>query len=288
MNKRLSLIALIFSVLVSKSQLPNTDLWLLKIEKDNQGQLGLTNPLNATNRYGYDNQPSFSDDGKKIYYVSIREDKQADIYTYDLGSKKNISFTKTRISEYSPTLTDAGKSIASVVVEADSAQRIHFINTISGLGEKKLDLDSVGYFMLLNSDTVIYYKLTQPHSLRYYVKSTHEDKWLADAPIRTFRALNRHSFIYGIKDSLKVTFYVYNFLLHKATRFAEYPSPGEDIAWHPTYGLVKSEENKLLHFNSEKQVWILLFDLSTFPIKKITRFAFDPKNKYLVVVDNIE
>lgn len=286
MRKKFSSLFFILSLVVS-AQLPNTDLWLFKIETDKLNQTILKDPLNITNREGYDNQPSFSPDGKRIYYVSIKEDKQADIYYYEISGKTTIPFTKTKVSEYSPTLTDNGGFISSVVVEPDSAQRIHFINTTSGIDDNKLEMDSVGYFTFLNTDTVIYYKLTEPHSLRYYVTSKNEDKWLGNAPIRTFKALNRHTLIYGLKDSTKVNFYKYDFLLQKASRYASYPSTNEDIVWHPLWGLIKSEETKLLRFDEVKSQWILLFDLASFQIKKITRFAFDPKTKYLVVVNNL-
>jgi hypothetical protein len=287
MLKNLSIITCLLLSLTVKSQLPNTDLWLFKIETDKLNKSILKEPLNITNREGYDNQPSFSKDGKKIYYVSIREDKQADIYYYDLGNKMTVPLTKSKISEYSPTLTEDGKFITSVAVEADSAQRIHFINAVSGLDEKKFEMDSVGYYTFLNPDTVIYYKLTQPHSLRYFVKSTNEDKWLANSPIRTFKAINRHTLIYGLKDSARVNFYTYDFLLQKAHKYAEYFSTNEDINWHPTLGLVKSEDARLLHFDEIKKEWLLVYDLSPFGVKKITRFAFDPKNKYLVIVNNL-
>jgi hypothetical protein len=287
MEKKLSVLILFFCVLNGFAQFPNSDIWLFKIETDKSNQQTLTKPLNITHREGYDNQPTFSSDGKKIYYVSIKEDNQADIYYYDLRSKKNIPFTKSRVSEYSPTFVEEEKFLASVVVEEDSAQRIHFINTENGLKEKKLDMDSVGYFTFLNSDTVVYYKLTDPHSLRYYSISTSEDKWLGNAPVRGFKAINRHALIYGLKDSSQVAFYIYDFILHKAYKYADYPSLNEDIIWHPTYGLIKAEENKLLRFDETKQTWVLLFDLSGFQIKKITRFIFDPKNKYLVVVNNL-
>ncbi len=287
MLKNLSILTFMLTLWVAKAQLPNTDLWLFTIGVDKLKQSILKEPLNITNREGYDNQPSFSEDSKRIYYVSVREDKQADIYFYDIGARKNVPFTKTRVSEYSPTLVDEGRFIASVVVEADSSQRIHFINTASGLDDKKFDMDSVGYFTFLNSDTVIYYKLTNPHSLRYYIKSTKEDKWLADSPVRTFRAINRHTLIYGTKDSTHVIFYTYNFLLRKAAKYTEYPSVNEDVVWHPSLGLLKSEDNRLMRYDISKQSWILLYDLSSFGIKKISRFVFDPKNKYLVVVNNL-
>jgi len=286
MNKKYSILLFLFLSCFLKAQLPDTDVWLFKIEK-NKTELKLSDPLNITKREGYDNQPSFSNDSKKIYYVSIREDKQADIYIYDIGSKKSNQLTKTKESEYSPVLTPDGKYLNSVVVEADSAQRIHFINAISGVSEKKIETDSVGYYTFLNTDTVLYYKLTSPHSLRYYVNSSNEDKWLGNHPIRAFKALNRHAFIYGIKDSIKVSFYKYDLVLHKAEKYTEYPSVNEDAIWHQQHGLLKSEGNKLLRYDEIKKEWTTFFDLSSFGIKKITRFNFDAKNKYLVIVDNL-
>jgi len=284
MSRKFSTLLLLFWFGLIKCQMPNTELWLFKIENSKQGPL-FSKPQNITNREGYDNQPSFSADGKKIFYVSVREDKQADIYIYDLKSEKTVQFTKTPISEYSPEETPDGKFLSSVVVEQDSAQRIHFIDQITGIHEKRSDFDSVGYCLFLNADTCIYYKLTQPHSLRY--NAGKEDKWLCITPTRGFKTVNRHVVIYGIKDSANVTFYKYDFLLHRGEIYAEYPSINEDIVWHPIWGLIKSETTKLLRFDREKKQWLLLADLSGSGIKKITRFNFDAANKYLVVVDNL-
>lgn len=287
MQKLFSIAAFFFLVAELNAQLPNSDIWLYKLETDKLGQLLLKDGLNITNRDGYDNQPSFSDDGKKIFYVSIRGDKQADIYFYDLKSKKTLQLTKTTESEYSPVPCPDAPCLGSVVVEQDSAQRVHFINALSGTDEKKLEFDSVGYYSFLNKDTLVYYKLTDPHSLRVYVKSTQEDQWLGNSPVRAFKAIDRHTLIYGLKETEKVIFYKYDFILHKAERYAEYPSLSEDAIWHAALGLIKSEEAKLLRYDETKKSWILMFDLSLTGIKKITRFVFDPKNKYLVVVNNL-
>ena len=61
---KLFLISLFFSITLA-AQLPETDIWLFKIEKI-EGKYSYTNPLNITHRAGYDNQPTFSLDGKSI------------------------------------------------------------------------------------------------------------------------------------------------------------------------------------------------------------------------------
>jgi dipeptidyl aminopeptidase/acylaminoacyl peptidase len=266
--------------------MPDTDLWLFKTIKDKLKNNVVAEPVNFTNRPGYDNQPAFSEDGSRIYYVSVFADKQADIYYYDLKSKKTVKLTNTKESEYSPSFSPDQKHIGSVVVESDSAQRIHYLNALTGTNESRFQFDSVGYFAFLNNDTIVYYKLTEPHSLHYFIRGSEEDRFLCSSPIRTFKPINRHSFIYGIKDTNKVVFYKYDFLLHKAWKYAEYNSLNEDIYWHPQFGLMKSEEKKILYYDEAKRKWTTLYDLSLFGIKKITRFAFDPKNNYLVIVNN--
>jgi hypothetical protein len=284
MFKKHSLYSLLLGCCLLKSQLPNTELWLLKVENTKEG-MSFKKPLNITNRDGYDNQPSFSRDNKRIYYVSVRDDKQADIYYYDLKTEQTIQLTKTPLSEYSPVETPDGKFISAVVVEIDSAQRIHFIDKETGVHEDKFDFDSVGYYHFLNNDTCIYYKLTNPHSLRF--RTEKQNKWLGFYPTRTFKTINRHTLIYGIKDSTKVTFYQYDFLLRKGIKYCEYSSLSEDIVWHPALGLIISAASKLYYYDKPKSDWLMLVDLATYGIKKITRFNFDSDNKYLVVVDNL-
>lgn len=268
-------------------QLPNTDLWLFSIKKEKNNYL-IDKGENITKREGYDNQPSFSENGKKIYYVSIREDKQSDVYVYDIGNKKSTQLTKTIESEYSPVYINSNKSINCVVVEKDSTQRVWLYNEKLGSQIKYLfNQDSIGYYNFLNDDTVLYYKLTKPHSLRAYCISSGKDVWIADHPVRGFKTINRHEFIFGIKDSAKVSFYRYNTILQKAQKYCDYNSTAEDIIWHPAWGLLKSENAAILRFDEKQLKWLTLFDFSTYGIKKITRFSFDTKNKKIIIVDNI-
>ncbi|HEV7231166.1 MAG TPA: hypothetical protein VGO45_07555, partial [Bacteroidia bacterium] len=64
------------------AQLPDSDIWLFDLNQHDD-TFSFSNPVNITNRPGYDNQPVFSSDGKRIYYASYRDDNQSDIYFYD-------------------------------------------------------------------------------------------------------------------------------------------------------------------------------------------------------------
>ncbi|WP_210489308.1 TolB family protein [Rufibacter aurantiacus] len=67
-------------------------------------------PTNITQRPGYDNQPSFTPDGKSILFTSQRDGQQTDIFQYTLAGKKTVQLTNTPEAEYSPLVTPDGKS----------------------------------------------------------------------------------------------------------------------------------------------------------------------------------
>ncbi len=282
---------LLFSLFVTSAalaQLPETDIWLFQLEKKDN-ILIYTNPLNINKRAGYDNQPAFSGDNKSILYVSIKDDKQADIYQYNSKTKTHIQLTKTKTSEYSPTILPDGKGFSCVVVEMDSAQRIwqyNFDGTFNHIIAEQVD--SVGYHSWLSNDTLLYYKLTNPHSLRAINNKTSEDVWICNHPSRAFKKMgNTNNFIYAIKDSISMTFRVYNPTLRESKLYATYPSVSEDFIWHPELGLVKAENANLLRYNESSKMWDVLFSFSNLGIKKITRFIFDNKNKQLAIVSNL-
>jgi hypothetical protein len=285
--KAFFLIQLLFAA-TALAQMPETDIWLFKLEKKD-GKLSYTKPLNITNRAGYDNQPCFSTDGKSVIYVSVDSTKQADIFQYSISKKKRVNLTKSTVSEYSPTILPGCMGFSAVVVERDSAQRIWQFH-LNGIFNRIVHepTDSVGYHSWLNADTVLYYKLTEPHSLRALDLKTNKDIWICDHPVRSFKKVGKSSkFMYGIKDSTSIQFRVYDPVLKESRVYATYPSTHEDFIWHPDLGLVKSENAELLWYNEQSKHWQTLFDFSAVGIKKITRFVFDVKTKQFAIVSNL-
>ena len=268
------------------AQLPETDLWLFKIKTEDK-KLILGEGKNITSRKGYDNQPFFTPDNKNILYVSIGEDNQADVYRYDLGKEQSFQLTKTKTSEYSPNYTPDGKSISCVVVEADSTQRLWLYN-LDGTVKKCYNegIDSIGYYSWLTNDTLLYYKLTDPHSLRMFCEVNKADKWICYSPTRAFKYMEGNTFIYGIKDSVSVQYRYYNTVTRRSDVYCSHKSKSEDFVWHKNYGIIKSEGAQLLWYNVPEKTWMVLFDFAPAGIKKITRFAIDSKNRNIVVVEN--
>lgn len=270
------------------AQLPETDVWLFKLDKK-ENKFVFTNPLNITHRVGYDNQPTFSADGKSILYVRIDSTNQADVYQYLIGKKVSVNLTKSQVSEYSPTIVDNGLGFTCVVVEKDSAQRVWKFMADGKFSKIVHEAtDSVGYHTWLSNDTLLYYKLTEPHSLHALDLKTNKDVCIADYPTRAFKKYgNRQQFIYAIKDSVSVQFRIYDPRLRESFLYATYPSISEDFIWHPELGLIKSENGDLMRYNEKSKNWEVLFSFSSLGIKKITRFVFDNKTKQLAIVSNL-
>jgi len=281
----------LFSLFISTycfAQMPETDIWLVNIVKK-EGKYNYEKSLNISSRKGYDNQPSFTEDNKGIYFVSNKVANQTDVFMYNIKNKTLNPVFQTRESEYSPTLTVDNKFITCVVVLMDSSQQLFNYDVENKLSANNIsNKDSIGYFTWLNKDTILYYKLTLPHSLRAWDIKTNKDVWICDYPTRAFKKIgNTSQFIYGIKkDSSFVEFRIYNPTLRESKVYATFPSVNEDFVWNNELGLIKSENSNLLNYNPLTKNWDLLFSFSNIGIKKITRFVFDSKNKRLAIVSN--
>src|SRR5437762_6771233 len=146
----------------AQSPPPATDIFLAPL-KMQQRRLVVGAPVNVTNRRGYDNQPSFTTDSRAILFTSVRADKQADIYRYDLTKKTTKSVTSTPESEYSATVYGEGSRFSVIRVEADSTQRLWSFR-IDGSDPRLVfpSIKPVGYHVWVDSTTVAMFLLGKP------------------------------------------------------------------------------------------------------------------------------
>jgi len=266
------------------AQLLDTDIYLFDIKCTGK-TIKIESQKNITNRKGYDNQPFFHPEKPLLYFVSIKEDNQSDIYTYDLNKKSIQQFTKTPISEYSPQLSPDKKLITCVVVEADSTQKIYGYE-VSGKsnGKALFDEDSIGYYSWMNSDTIIYYKLTQPHSLQVYDLTSKQNVWIANHPARGFKAIDKNLFFYCIKEQDTSQVRSYSALLKKSELITLTSKSNEDFIWQEPFGLLKTENKKIYRYDSGFELWIEVLNFSNIISGKISRFALSNDKKHLAVV----
>jgi dipeptidyl aminopeptidase/acylaminoacyl peptidase len=107
---------------------------------------------NISNSPGYDNQPSFTPDGKAVLFVSNRDGGQTDIFRYDLAAATLEPLTRTPESEYSPLVTPDGKTFSVIRVEADNTQRLWRFN-LDGTNPRLVleNVKPVGYHVWIDA-----------------------------------------------------------------------------------------------------------------------------------------
>ncbi|MFN5181753.1 MAG: TolB family protein [Bacteroidota bacterium] len=283
----------LLSSILGYTQTPDSDIWLFRIKKSEKG-IEFQDGINITNRVGYDNQPFFTPDNKFILFTSIREENQSDIYKYGIKSKKTNRVTATTVSEYSPMLTNDGSKISVVVVEKDSTQRIWQFDAKEKKDKKPYaesdqvcaltEVDSVGYYAWLNHDTLIYYKLTNPHSIHVYAVSEKRDVFLGNEPSRSFKPCGFRKFFYVLKRDQNNELRVYDWAIRRSDVLALTSKENEDFIWSNEFGFMKSENDKLFRLDSKTKDWMEWANFSANGIKKITRFALSSDGKWLAVV----
>lgn len=287
---------LLFTLIASSllAQIPTgTDIWLMDVKQE-QGKLTFASPQNITKREGYDNQPSFSPDGKYILYTSIREDNQADIFKFDLASKSTTQFTNTAVSEYSPTIMPGGKYISVVMVEKDSTQRL-WKYPVKG-GEPQVvfpGIDSVGYHCWYNKKSAALFILTNPFTLQ-----------MAEIGKPGTQLLGRNigrSIHHIRKDRKDLILYVYT-PEHETSRYIaicdkkgkhDYTDAiktidgSEDLTVLHNEVLLMAQGSKLYKYDLWKdKIWTEVADLSSYGINNITRLTVSADGTHLAVVSN--
>lgn len=101
---------------------PQYDVYLADIKNQK-----ISNVRKVNSAAGYHNQPTFSGDGRWLYFTSeqrVDGKSQMDIARYEIKTQQLDLLHHTALSEYSPTLLPADQALSAVVVEADGKQRL--------------------------------------------------------------------------------------------------------------------------------------------------------------------
>lgn len=269
------------------SQLPGFDIYLMYIGGNEDSGYVYSEPLNITNRAGYDNQPSLSADGRKLLYTSIRDEKQADIYIYDRMQNTTQQFTHTEESEYSPVLSTDGKFITAVRVEKDSAQRLWQFKMKNAKAAPLLRYTyDVGYYCRVGPDAVALFQLPEPFTLKLASIREQDDILLDDnigRCIKTIPGENAFSYI-TIEDSVRELkkFDMSNGHISTITRLEKL---ADDYAWYRDGNMFMADGSTLYYYDYKNTGnWFRFDDLSKFGIGNIYRIAFSADGNWMAFV----
>jgi dipeptidyl aminopeptidase/acylaminoacyl peptidase len=268
-------------------QPPGTDIYLVDLEVQ-RDRLQLGTPLNITDREGYDNQPSFTADGRSVLYTSIREDGQADIYRYDIAGRETVRVTRTAESEYSPTHTPDGRGISVVRVEPDSTQRLWRFGHDGGEPELLLsEIRPVGYHAWADEETVALFVLGTPATLQLADLRTGLAEVVAKDIGRSLHQIPGRGAISFLRRTAEGERWIEELdVASRAVRPLVRPlEQGEDYAWTPDGKLLMGQGAKLFVWDPALGGdWREIADLSAAGIGEITRLAVSPQGDRLALV----
>lgn len=247
-------------------------------------------PANITNRQGYDNQPSFSADGRTLFYTSTRDDGQADIYAWDVASRKARRLTATAPeSEYSATVMPGAARISVIRVERDSTQRLWSFDLRGGSPDVVLaDVKPVGYHAWVDAERLALFVLGTPNALVLANRRTGTRDTLARdigrslLPLpegRGFSFVARHG-----QQSMVTVARIRGDGTVAYIRPAVALMPGMDyVAWLPGGRLVGGAGTRIYLWPG-KGDWIEVADLAPQGLTRISRLALSPDRRMLAVV----
>ena len=261
-NNLTILFLLLFSY--SNSQLPETDIFLCTINK-NSFNYTFSKPENITDHKGYDNQPYFTSDGKKILYVSVNDNTQSDIYSFDIEAKVSKQFTDTRESEYSPSYTKDRKFISVVRVDSDSGQRFYNIPLNNYKNAVLLkNTDSIGYACWLNENLLAMFIIGPANTLHVLNTKTSERRLVASDIGRCMKLSSDESKMFFVLKSNPSDWFIYTMdcNTYSLTRIIATLPQCEDFAILPDGSIIMGSEGKLYIFENNS-TWKMIADFST-------------------------
>ncbi len=286
--KKIFVSLLILQAISLNAQLPEFEIYVSKLDNIN-GNLKVSDVLNVTNHDGYDNQPSFTPDGKMIYFSSVRDTTQSDIYAIDLSDNSTKQITNTVESEYSPVFTNDGNSFTVVRVEKDSTQRMWEFAK-NGTSQKVIlpKIDSVGYYCKIDEKHFAFFMVTEPSTMV-----------IADAKKQTTLAIDKNigrcikripgenAIMYLVKKSDKQwVLKKYDLDKNRISIVSIIPPVSEDFIWTNDNKILMARNNQfwIYNYSAENPEWKMISEIKELTGKKIYRLALAPDGVTLAFV----
>jgi dipeptidyl aminopeptidase/acylaminoacyl peptidase len=289
---------------VSRQQTPpDTEIFLASFAREGD-VLKLGTPVNITNSPGYDNQPSFTPDGRAVLFTSARNAAPApdgstrppatDIYRFDIAAKMVQRLTATPEGEYSPTVTPDGRGISVIRVEADGTQRLWRF-TLEGQDPTLLlrDVKPVGYHAWIDDRRLALFVLGEPATLQLVDRTTGIAEVIARDIGRSVQRIPNGGVSYvqverapgerGVRSltvmELDISMRAPRALVPVVAGAAE-----ADLAWIPDGTLLMARGETLYTWRRGRPSWITAASLAELGLSGVTRLAVNPAGDRIAIV----
>jgi len=281
-------------------------------------KLAIGAPVNITNSPGYDNQPSFTPDGNRILFASVRgslppsRDRNTgaeprtpatDIFRYDIANRGISRITNTPEGEFSPAVMPDGKGISVVRVESDGTQRLWRIAAGDDRKESSIilrDIKPVGYYAWIDERTLALYVLGQadkPSTLQVADTASGNSQVVATDIGRSIQRMpsGQVSFITRQPStapntpaglSLHGLFHTSDPVGFRAEPLTSIPSGISEpyVVWLPDGSALVAADTTLYRWRRGEASWTPVANLGAFGLHGVTRLAISPKGDRLAIV----
>jgi len=267
-----------------------TEIYLFDLTEQ-EDQITISNPINISMNEGYDNQPSFTEDGMGILFSSFR-DGQADIAKYFIGESYRVWLTDTKESEFSPLpVPDKKKYFTCVRLNEDETQYLYKYAFKKKSPELLIPDLKVGYYLWFDPKTVISFVIGDietlqvssfKHKIRYPIQSN-IGRSLHKIPNSSGLGTNLISFISMNHEAPEI--YAINPMNSTSTYIADALTGSRDLTWTSKGTILMAKDNMIYkyHPGSDKE-WIPINFEAEFDIQGITRMIISPDGSKLAVV----
>ena len=256
-----------------------TEIYLLDLT-ESAGSLTLSNPRNVSDKPGYDNQPFFHPAKPLLYYTSMMDDKQTDIWSYNLTTGIRMPVTHTPDSEYSPTVLPDNQHISCIVQRKANGDQDLVRYSLQNPTATTLLLESkktgkIGYQAWLNAQEAVVFVLGEPSSMHYMNFKTGKDTIMATQIGRSLHRIprqNAFSFVQQVGDKWVIR--AYDPTRNQVSELTEsHPDSEHYNAWTNSGTLLESRGNELWSLNPKTKQWQLVQLPKNLPRRKLSRIA---------------
>ena len=269
---------------------PATDIWLGTLVSGG-GALSVSDLERATDRDGYDNQPSFLLDGSAILHTAAFDRRQTEIMRIGVssrtGSGASEQLTHTQASEFSPQQI-AGQEAFSAIHEIRGKQYL-WRYRLSGeaVGPIFATAEPVGYHAWANERVVAMFILGSPATLQVGDALSGEIRIVAENPGRSIHRIpgtEEISFVRKVSDE---EWWIERLdpAAETAVRITRTLPGREDYAWTPEGEILMGDGSRLFAW-SEGSQWAEIADFSDRGVEGITRLAVSPDGARIAIVAN--
>ena len=283
---------------------PDTEIYLAPMKTTN-GAIEIGPAIDITNNPGYDNQPFFTPDDKAILFTSVRgSGTQTDIYKYDIAAKTIVQVTNTPESEYSPTITPAGKlSVIRVELDAGKTQRLWQFTADGRDPQPVLEtVKPVGYHAWADHQTLALFVLgastgpgaSEPATLQLADTRTGTAVVLASDVGRSIQRIPGSDSVSAISfvqrersgDTVKLVIKELNPSTRQISTLtaAVAGSTEADCAWTPDGTLLMAHGGMLYGWRRGQSGWKEIISLERLSLRGVSRLAVSPRGDYLALV----